>query len=61
MAVEYVDIETAAERMGVSARIVRRLVEQRRIPYTKLGGRTLRFSTADVDEFIAAGRVGAIR
>ena len=53
--------DEAAERLGTPLRFVRRLVEERRIGYTKVG-RYVRFSTADLEVFIAAGRVevGAI-
>jgi excisionase family DNA binding protein len=49
-------VEQAAERLGTSARFVRRLVFQRRIAYVKLG-RHVRITAADLDAFIAAGRV----
>jgi excisionase family DNA binding protein len=49
-------VEQAAERLGTSARFVRRLVFQRRIAYVKLG-RHVRITTRDLDAFIEAGRV----
>jgi excisionase family DNA binding protein len=49
-------IEQAAERLGTSARFVRRLVFQRRIVYVKLG-RHVRITARDLDAFIAASRV----
>ena len=49
-------VEQAAERLGTSARFVRRLVFQRRIAYVKLG-RHVRIATRDLDDFIAASRV----
>ena len=49
-------VEQAAERLGTSARFVRRLVFQRRIAYVKLG-RHVRITARDLDVFIAAGRV----
>jgi excisionase family DNA binding protein len=49
-------VEQAAERLGTSARFVRRLVFQRRIAYVKLG-RHVRIATRDLDAFIEAGRV----
>ena len=51
-------VDQAAERFGTSTRFVRRLVAERRIPFTKLG-RHVRLDTADIDAFIAAGRVEA--
>jgi excisionase family DNA binding protein len=49
-------VEQAAERLGTSARFVRRLVFQRRIAYIKLG-RHVRIAARDLDAFITAGRV----
>lgn len=49
-------VPEAAERLGVSPRFVRRLVAERRIPYLKLG-RHVRFDPADLDAFLAAGRI----
>jgi hypothetical protein len=37
---------------------VRRLIFERRIPYTKLG-RHVRIAASDLDAFIAAGRIEA--
>jgi excisionase family DNA binding protein len=51
-------VEQAAERLGTSARFVRRLVFERRIAYVKLG-RHVRISSRDLDAFIEAGRVDA--
>jgi excisionase family DNA binding protein len=50
--------QEAAERLGTSLRFVRRLIFQRRIPYTKVG-RYVRITTSDLDAFVAAGRVEA--
>jgi excisionase family DNA binding protein len=49
-------VEQAAERLGTSVRFVRRLVAERRIAYVKLG-RHVRIAAADLEAFIAAGRV----
>jgi excisionase family DNA binding protein len=49
-------VEQAAERLGTSARFVRRLVFERRIAYVKLG-RHVRIAPRDLDAFIAARRV----
>jgi excisionase family DNA binding protein len=51
-------VDQAAERLGTSERFVRRLVFERRIPFTKLG-RHVRIAAPDLDAFIAAGRVEA--
>ena len=49
-------VEQAAERLGTSARFVRRLVFERRIAYVKVG-RHVRITARDLDAFIAASRV----
>ena len=51
-------IEQAADRLGTSARFVRRLIAERRIAYVKVG-RHVRLAEADLVEFVAAGRVEA--
>jgi excisionase family DNA binding protein len=53
-------IEQAAERLGTSPRFVRRLVFERRIAFVKVG-RHVRITTADLDTYIATGRVAALR
>lgn len=52
-------VPEVAERLGTSQRFVRRLIAERRIPYTKLG-KHVRLADNDVDAFIAAGRVEAV-
>ena len=49
-------IPEAAALLGTPTRFVRRLVAERRIGFTKIG-RYVRFSSADVEAFVAAGRV----
>jgi excisionase family DNA binding protein len=49
-------VDEAAERLGTSARFIRRLIAERRIAYTKLG-RHVRIATRDLDAFVASGRV----
>jgi excisionase family DNA binding protein len=51
------DIQTAAEKLCCSERFVRRLVQERRIPFIKLGGTRVRFSDSDLDHWIAGQRV----
>jgi excisionase family DNA binding protein len=51
--------EEAAERLGTSTRFVRRLIFERRIAFVKVG-RHVRIAPADLDAFVAAGRVDAI-
>jgi excisionase family DNA binding protein len=50
------NVEEAAEVMGMSARHVRRLVAERRIAFHKLG-RSVRLARVDIDAYIAASRV----
>ena len=52
-------IEEVADRLSVSVRFVRRLVDERRIRFYKIG-RYVRFDAADVERFIESGRVDAI-
>jgi excisionase family DNA binding protein len=51
-------VEQAAERLGTSARFVRRLVFERRIAFHKVG-RHVRIAEADLINYVAAGRVEA--
>jgi excisionase family DNA binding protein len=51
-------VEQAAERLGTSARFVRRLVFERRIAYVKLG-RHVRISERDLSNYVATARVEA--
>lgn len=49
-------VNQVADRMSVSPRFVRRLVEERRIPFCKLG-KFVRFDPVDIDAWIDACRV----
>lgn len=49
-------VDQAAERLGTGPRFIRRLVAEKRIPYIKLGSK-VRLDDADLDAYIAAGRV----
>jgi excisionase family DNA binding protein len=49
-------VDEAAERLGTSARFIRRLIAERRIAYTKLG-RHVRIAARDLDTYVASGRV----
>jgi excisionase family DNA binding protein len=55
--------EEAARWLGVSPRFVRRLIEERRIPFTRLGpvGSHVRIAESDLVAFAAAGRVEPIQ
>jgi excisionase family DNA binding protein len=54
------DIEGLATRLGVGARFVRRLVEERRVPFVKVG-RLVRFDPVEVEAWIRASRVAPQR
>ncbi len=53
---ELIGIEQLATRLGVTERFVRRLVEERRIAFHKIG-RYVRFDPADVEDWIARNRI----
>ena len=56
-----VDVAGAAYRLGCSERFVRRLVQDRRVPFVKLGGTKVRFMVSDLDEWIESQSVEAKR
>jgi len=51
-------IEEVAECLRVSKTSVYRLVERRELPFCRVG-RTLRFSRKDLENYLAARRVGS--
>ena len=53
---DLLSVTQAAERLGTPVRFIRRLIAERRIRFYKVG-RYVRLDTADLDEFITAGRV----
>lgn len=53
-------VPQAATYLGVSERYVRRLVAERRVPFTKLGALVL-FDRADLDALLERNRVEATR
>jgi excisionase family DNA binding protein len=53
-------ISEAAAYLNVTVRFMRRLVDERRIAFVKVG-KFVRFERADLDAFIQAGRVEASR
>jgi excisionase family DNA binding protein len=50
----------AADYLGVSQRFIRRLVQERRIPFYRLG-KLVRFDQRDLDAFLDNGRIEASR
>jgi excisionase family DNA binding protein len=49
-------VDEAAELLGTRPRFVRRLIEERRIAYHKVG-RHVRIAESDLVAFVASGRV----
>ncbi len=60
MSTSLLTVDDVAERLGVPTRFVRRLVDERRIPFCKIG-RYVRFEPDDVEQYIAAGRIDTAR
>ncbi|MEU1512961.1 helix-turn-helix domain-containing protein [Streptomyces sp. NPDC005811] len=56
----YLSVDQVAELLGTTARFPRRLVEERRIRYVKVG-RHVRIPESAVEEFIASRTVEPIR
>jgi excisionase family DNA binding protein len=52
------DVLGAATRLGCNERFIRRLVQERRIPFFKVGGSKIRFSTLELDNWLERQRVG---
>lgn len=48
-------VQEAAERLGTSARFIRRLRAERRLTFIKLG-KHLRIDSDDLDAYVEAGR-----
>lgn len=53
-------VSEVAERLGVSEKMVRRLIVERRLAVVRLG-RSVRISERDIDALVAAARHEAIR
>jgi len=51
------DVPGAATRLGCNERFIRRLVQERRIPFFKVGGSKIRFSTRELDIWLDEQRV----
>ena len=52
----YLTVPEAAHYLNTTVRFIRRLIEERRIAFHRLG-RHVRLTRKDLDSFIAAGRV----
>ncbi|MEP6153920.1 helix-turn-helix domain-containing protein [Ilumatobacter sp.] len=58
-AAPLLDVNQVAERLCVNPRFVRRLIDERRIPFCKLG-KFIRFDPGDIDLWVAEHRVEAV-
>lgn len=56
---KYLTVQEAADHLNTSVRFVRRLIAERRIAFHRVG-RHIRLALADLDAFVAAGRVSPI-
>ncbi|HEX5404922.1 MAG TPA: helix-turn-helix domain-containing protein [Pseudonocardiaceae bacterium] len=59
METKYLSVPESALYLNTSVRFVRRLIAERRIAFHKLGAH-VRLAVADLDAFVAAGRVEPI-
>jgi excisionase family DNA binding protein len=59
MPVQLYTVDEAAQRLNTTTRFVRRLIAERRIPFTRLG-RHVRIAADDLDAFVAHGRVDTV-
>ena len=55
---KYLTVEEAADYLNTSVRFVRRLIAERRIAFHRVE-RHVRLAVADLEAFVAAGRVEA--
>ncbi|MFE4952592.1 helix-turn-helix domain-containing protein [Streptomyces sp. NPDC056653] len=53
-------VEEAAERLGTGVRFIRRLIQERRIRYVKLG-KPVRIPSSAIDTYIAERTVPTLR
>lgn len=56
---KYLTVPEAADYLNTSVRFIRRIIAERRIAFHKIG-RHVRLTEADLDSFVAAGRVAPI-
>lgn len=54
------DVAGLADRLGVGERLIRRLVDQRRIPFHKIG-KYVRFDPEEVSQWVDRYKVDAVR
>jgi excisionase family DNA binding protein len=56
MGTRYLSVPEAAKYLNTSERFIRRLIAERRVAFHKLG-KHVRFAIADLDAYVADGRV----
>jgi excisionase family DNA binding protein len=57
---ELMTMDQLAERLGVTRRHVRRLVDERRVPFLRVG-RFIRFDPTDIADWLNCNRVPNLR
>jgi excisionase family DNA binding protein len=57
LSTQLLTIDQLAERLGITARHVRRLIAERRLPYYKVG-RLVRFDPAEISQWLKTRRIG---
>jgi excisionase family DNA binding protein len=57
---ELMTMDQLAERLGVTRRHVRRLVDERRVPFVRVG-RFIRFDPTEVADWLNRSRVPGLR
>ena len=57
---ELMTIDQLAERLGVTHRHVRRLVDERRVPFLRVG-RFIRFDPGEIADWLNRSRVPGLR
>lgn len=57
---ELLTLTEAAERLSVTPRMMRRLYYERRVPFVRVG-KHIRFRPVDLDNYIEANVVAAVR
>ena len=53
------EIDQAADYLNVSVRMIRRMVEEKRVAYIKIG-KLIRIDKRDIDAYLAAQRIEAL-
>lgn len=57
---QLLTMDQLAERLGVTRRHVRRLVDERRVPFLRIG-RFIRFDPSEIADWLDANRVPGLR